>query len=96
MLGIVLRHLQRPEESERHHRRALQARQKIFGPNNIHTQRSMRNLGSVLRDQGKIDEADQIEEMSRASQAVDSTLIEREGRSIFEEGKYGFKISQRQ
>ena len=95
MLGIVLRHLKRPEESEQYHRRALQTRLKIFGPNNPHTQRSMRNLGSVLRDQRKFHEVDEIEQIFRASQAVDRTLMESEGRSIFEEGKYGFKISQR-
>lgn len=95
MLGIVLRHLKRPEESEQCHRRALQMRLKILGPNNPHTQRSMRNLGSVLRDQRKNYEADQIEQRFRASQAVNSTLMESEGGSIFEEAKYGFKLSQR-
>ena len=88
MLGIVLRHLKRPEESEQYHRRALQTRRKIFGPNNPHTQRSMRNLGSVLRDQGRIREAQEIEQMFRSSQAVDCTLLEREGAPKFEEGRH--------
>lgn len=80
MLGIVLRHLQRPEESEQYHRRALRTRRKIFGPNNPHTQRSMRNLGSVLLDQGRIREAQEIEQMFRASQTADDTLLGRVGR----------------
>ncbi|KAI9721614.1 MAG: hypothetical protein M1828_005104 [Chrysothrix sp. TS-e1954] len=88
MLDIVLRHLKRPEESERYHRRALRTRRGIFGPDNPHTQKSMRNLGSVLRDQGKNDEADTVEHMFRASLAVDKTLVEREGRAIFEEGNH--------
>lgn len=78
MLGLVLRHLQRPEESEQFHYRALQARLKIFGPYNPHTQRSMRNLSAVLRDQGKNAEADQIEMRYRESLEVDGTLKERE------------------
>lgn len=87
MLGIVLRHLKRPEESEQYHRRALRTRRKILGPNNPHTQKSMRNLGSVLRDQGKFGEAQEIEQMFRASQVRDSALLEREGgASKFEEG----------
>lgn len=88
MLGIVLRHLKRPEESEQYHRRALHTRRKIFGPNNPHTQRSMRNLGSVLRDQGKLGEAQELELMFQASQAADCTLLEREGASKFEEGQH--------
>jgi len=88
MLGIVLRHLQRPEESEQYHRRALRTRRKIFGPNNPHTQRSMRNLGSVLLDQGRIREAQEIEQMFRASQTADDTLLGREGGSKFEEGRF--------
>lgn len=87
MLGIVLRHLKRPGESEQYHRRALRTRQKIFGPNNPHTQRSMRNLGSVLLDQGRIREVQEIEQMFRASQTADGTLLEREGASKFEEGR---------
>ena len=86
MLGIVLRHLKRPEESEQYHRRALRTRRKIFGPS-PHTQRSMGNLGSVLLDQGRIREAQEIEQMFRASQAADGTLIEREGSSKLEEGR---------
>lgn len=88
MLGIVLHHLQRPEESEQYHRRALRTRRKIFGPNNPHTQRSMRNLGSVLLDQGRIREAQEIEQMFRASQTADDTLLGREGGSKFEEGRF--------
>ena len=78
MLGIVLRHLYRPQESEQYHRRALQTRLRIFGPNNPHTQRSMRNLGAVLQDQGRLRETQEIEQMFRASQRIDPVLVERE------------------
>ena len=78
MLGIVLRHLARPEESEQCHRQVLAAREKIFGSHNVHTQRSMRNLIAVLRDQGKTQEADQLDYRLSRSQQIDTTLVERE------------------
>ncbi|KAL1639578.1 hypothetical protein SLS58_007777 [Diplodia intermedia] len=61
MLGIVTRHLGRPEESEEFNRRALHVRLKLFGPESPHTQRSMRNLLSALRDQCKDQEVSELE-----------------------------------
>lgn len=84
MLGLVLRHLKRPEESELYHRRALQTRQKVLGPNNPHTQNSVRNLRSVLLDQGRISEAQEFEQMLQASQTPNRDLPIGEGGSLQE------------
>lgn len=53
-------------------------------PTNSHTEKSMGSLGLVLRDHGKNHEVDQIEQMFRASQAINCTLMGRE----VEEGKH--------
>ena len=78
MLGIVLRHLRQPEESEKCHRRVLAARKAIYGEDNPHTQRSLRNLAAVLRDQGKALEVAELESRLQESQKIDKSLAERE------------------
>ncbi|KAI9654330.1 MAG: hypothetical protein M1821_006646 [Bathelium mastoideum] len=78
MLGIVTRHLARLEESERYHRRALEARLRLFGPNNPHTQRSMRHLIATLKDQGNTVDADRLGERLRQSTLANTVLDERD------------------
>ncbi|CAG8883634.1 unnamed protein product, partial [Penicillium egyptiacum] len=46
------------EEAEAIHRRTLQDREKVLGPEHPDTLTSVSNLGSVLESQGKYEEAE--------------------------------------
>ena len=78
MLGLVLRHLGRYEESEKYHRQSLRIRTEIFGQHNPHTQRSTRNLICALKDQHKKAEAAELEGVLEQSLLIDTTLKVRE------------------
>ena len=90
MLGIVTQLLGRLEESEEWHQKTLMARQKIFGPDNPHTQRSMRNLINTYTKQFEIDKSKRMRKRLAASLQKNPVLLRRASwsdyKSCVEEG----------
>ena len=84
MLGIVTRHLGRLEESEQWHQKALMARQKIFGPDDPHTQRSMRNLVNTYAEQFEIEKSQRMRRRLIASLLINPVLLRRASWSAYE------------
>ena len=83
MLGIVTRHLGRLEESEGWHQKTLMARQKIFGPDNPHTQRSMRNLVNTFAEQFEIEKSERMRKRLTASLLTNPVLLRRASWSAY-------------
>ncbi|CUS10721.1 unnamed protein product, partial [Tuber aestivum] len=59
-LALTLQDQGKYEESETMHRRTLEKRKKILGPDHPHTLTSANNLANVLQDQGKYEEAERM------------------------------------
>ncbi len=83
MLGIVTQLLGRLEESEEWHQRTLLARQKIFGPDNPHTQRSMRNLVTTYAEQFEIEKSERMRKRLTASLLTNPVLLRRASWSAY-------------
>ena len=77
MLGIVTQLLGRLEESEEWHQKTLMARQKIFGPDNPHTQRSMRNLVNTYAEQFETEKSLRMRKRLTASLRTNPVLLRR-------------------
>jgi tetratricopeptide (TPR) repeat protein len=77
MLGIVMQLLGRLEESEEWHQKTFRARQKIFGPHNPHTQRSMRNLVNTYAAQFEKEKSDKMKQRLMTSLQKNPVLLRR-------------------
>ncbi|KAI7911535.1 kinesin light chain [Pyricularia oryzae] len=69
------------EEAEQMHRKTLELREKVLGPENPSTFESMNNLALVLDNQGKYEEAEQ---MHRKTLALSEKVLGPENPSTFE------------
>lgn len=85
MLGLVTRHLGRLEESESWHQRTLIARQRAFGADNPHTQRSMRNLVNTFVGQCDLRRAEQMRQRLKASLRRNPELLQRSSWSDYKD-----------
>jgi len=77
MLGIASMLLGNHDDSEKYHLRTLATREKAFGANNPHVQRSMRNLVRLYRAQFKTVEAAGMQARLRRSLESNATLLKR-------------------
>jgi eukaryotic-like serine/threonine-protein kinase len=59
-LGIVYLDLERSADAEAAHRRALELRRELLGPDHPHMAASLNNLAAALQNQGRLDEAESL------------------------------------
>jgi tetratricopeptide (TPR) repeat protein len=59
-LGSLYANLGRLDEAEKMYQRALQGKEKAWGPEHTSTLDTVNNLGSLYRDQGKLVEAEEM------------------------------------
>jgi tetratricopeptide (TPR) repeat protein len=66
-LGILYTDLGRLDEAEKMYQRALQGKEKAWGPEHTSTLSTVNNLGLLYTDLGRLDEAEKMYERCKAT-----------------------------
>jgi len=74
-LGVLYADQGKMDEAEKIYQRALQGREKTWGPEHTSTLGTVNNLGSLYADQGKMDEAEKMYDRAELGLPTGATCV---------------------